>query len=839
MRPEIEANLAAGGTVLASHPRLARALAADADRQQRDAGLEAWPRPRIFTLDAWLEQAWTARGAGLLLSSAQEQRLWESVLKNAPGNTPGVDLAAEAAAAWQLAQAWELDWSSPAWRDSEETEAFAGWAAAFRRECRAHQWITAAELPAAAAAPPPGPVLLVGFDESTPAQARLFAAWRAGGCEVASSPSSGPAPAPQVRTAADAAAELALAAAWARDLLHRGAAGPIGVVVPGLGSVRVLAERIFAYALHPDREPWSTRPRAYHVSLGPALAFAGPAHAMLSLLRAVESAAGATLAEVLPWLRSPYFADSDSERGARAQLERALRHQHRQVWGWTDLRNLARGAGCSHWAAALDGVRTARGSWPARQSHSAWADSVARLGRAAGWPGERGLSSEEHQAGQAWEALLLDFAKLDEVAPPPIGFPEARSRLQALAQRVFQPQAADAPVQILGWPEAAGAEFRHLWIAGLSDDAVPPAGTPHPFLPLALQRGAGMPRASAELAAEHARREWQRLLASAPQVVASWAATRAEEALRPSPLLAGAAAAQVSGAAPSLLTPAPTELCEDALAPAAEGEEIRGPARILEDQSACAFRAFAHHRLHAGAAEPVADGLPATLRGELLHALLAVAWSQLRTQDALLAAPAAALASRAAEWAKAIVDNTEPLRGAPGLAALEAQRLARTALDWLDEERERGPFEVVAREEDAELQFAGLHLRMRRDRLDRAPNGDLHLLDYKSGPIRTAAPWQNGVAEFPQLPLYAVTHPQREKIAAIAFARVRTGEMKLISQPTPLGTLEAWEAELAALARAYLAGEARVAPREPPKTCEHCDLGPLCRIREQEAGDGD
>ena len=842
MQPQVAAALAAGGTVLASHPRLARALAAAHDRRQHEAGVRAWPRPLIVTLEGWLEQAWTARGDRLLLTSTQELLLWQSVIAAAPHADGRLDLEAiarSAATAWQLAHAWELDWSSPVWREAEETEAFADWATAFQRECSTHEWISAAELPRVGAAfpPSPGPVLLAGFESAPPAQTRLWARWQAAGLAVAALAAPYPPAEPKLVLSADAADELDRAAAWARALLDHGVSGPIGVIVPDMGAVLGRAERSFASALHPDHEPSPSArsaPRAFHVSLGRPLAFAPPVHAMLALLRAVESARQVVLADLLPWLRAPWFAASDSESGARAQLEHTLRQKHRLLWNWGDLGVQARASGCPHWATALDAVRAARQSWPVRQSHATWADALARVAHAAGWPGERSLASDEHQAVQAWETLLLDFAKLGEVAPLPITFSLARHRLESLAQRIFQPQAPDAPVQIMGWQEAAGAEFEHLWIAGLTDDAVPPSAGPHPFLPLALQREANMPRATSTLAAEHARLQWLRLLSSSPAVMASCAASRGDEILRPSPLLAGLASALAPLRLARPCAPAPVALLDDACAPAALGDEVQGPARILEEQSACPFRAFAHQRLHAAAAEPLDEGLPATARGELLHAMLDVVWSELSSHAALLAESVPALEAKLIAWAQSIVREFEPLQGTPGLAALEAQRLARTAMDWLKIERARDPFEVVAREDRVRLLFAGLELHLRSDRLDRTSAGELVLLDYKSGQM-PAKPWKNGASEFPQLPLYAVTHPQRDKIAAVAFAQVRAGACKLIGAPTPPATLDAWGAELAALARAYIAGDARVAPRAFPETCRRCDLPPLCRVSESAA----
>jgi hypothetical protein len=46
--------------------------------------------------------------------------------------------------------------------------------------------------------------------------------------------------------------------------------------------------------------------------------------------------------------------------------------------------------------------------------------------------------------------------------------------------------------------------------------------------------------------------------------------------------------------------------------------------------------------------------------------------------------------------------------------------------------------------------------------------------------------------------------------------------------------LGAWRRRLEALATEYAAGDARLAP-DPPRACEYCHLGALCRIAETAA----
>ena len=78
-----------------------------------------------------------------------------------------------------------------------------------------------------------------------------------------------------------------------------------------------------------------------------------------------------------------------------------------------------------------------------------------------------------------------------------------------------------APVQVLGTLEAAGLRFYDLWIAGLDDESWPPPASPAPFLPMRMQREAGVPGCSAEQALAFAMLVTDRLLASAPDVASA------------------------------------------------------------------------------------------------------------------------------------------------------------------------------------------------------------------------------------------------------------------------------------------------------------------------------
>jgi RecB family exonuclease len=268
---------------------------------------------------------------------------------------------------------------------------------------------------------------------------------------------------------------------------------------------------------------------------------------------------------------------------------------------------------------------------------------------------------------------------------------------------------------------------------------------------------------------------------------------------------------------------------------------VRGGTRVLADQAACPFRAFARFRLNAEALEEPAPGLDARDRGKLLHALMKFLWTELKTSESLKKDLEPAI-TRAAD---AAVKELE-LEGR--FAELERARLARLAREWIDKvEAKRQPFEVALLEEKRSLKVAGLEFSGRIDRMDRLKEGELKgahvLIDYKSG-NPTLKGWDLPRPEDPQLLLYALAEPER--LAAVVFAKLKPGEMrfmghakgenilpKVAKAQSWTRLLSDWKRETESLGAAFAAGDARVDPKNDLATCRLCDLQTLCRVYEK------
>ena len=492
---------------------------------------------------------------------------------------------------------------------NEDARAFAEWAKDYARRCDKESNTDEARLPDIVApllkeAALRKPKLLVAYAfDVVPPQVRDFLdACAKQGIEVRScAPEEKESKASRVAFPS-AREELEAAASWARAKLEAGAKR-VGVVVPELGQRRKEVARVFARVMHPGRNLPGAEQKAlpFNISLGAPLADYPLARAALSILELASGEIAFEQASKL--IRSPFLAGAEPELSQRAQLDKELRKRAPARVTLGKLVALIEGAPVlrQRLEALFALVREQPGG---ERSPHEWARHFSALLEAAGFPGERGLDSSEYQTQAKFNETLAEFAKLERVAPK-MSFAQALARLRRLCtDTLFQPETPDAPIQVLGVLESAGLEFDALWVSGLTDEAWPLAAAPNPFIPPALQRKAGIPEASAEATLARGKRITDGWLAAADEVVVSHPAMEQDRALLASPLISAVALGTPETGTYEryrdlIFAARRSETVQDGQAPALATKTPRGGTRILSDQAACPFRAFARHRLAA------------------------------------------------------------------------------------------------------------------------------------------------------------------------------------------------------------------------------------------------
>jgi ATP-dependent helicase/nuclease subunit B len=847
-----------GGTVVAPSRQRAVAIRLAHTRSRLQAGSTAWSSCDVLPFGAWLEREASQARHGALrglrrLGAAEEWLLWrEAALLACEGN----ELLQPASLAEALRRSAALVRDHGlAWPGAPTSEA------QVLGRARRHAERRCAELGAYSAldwslilrgAPRSrGPLFFAGCDSFGAAlRERLV---ELGATFAPPDPvEPGPAAATVIaRACADATDELRRAAQWCRAELQRDPAARLLVVVPQLAQRRAAAMLAFEHELGAP---------AFVIEGGQALDEYPVVSAALTLLRLCGGPL--EFQELAALLRSPYIGCGSIPQ--RAALELALRERNVHAADLVLLGALARGprGGGEALAAALDGVAP-RVAMPRGQRASAaeWARRFAAGLDAGGWPGAAPLGSEEQQQCERLRALLGELALVGAGGAGQLEHGAAVELLAAMARRTaFEAASGDVPVTLTATLDDPLVRYAGIWVAGLGAEHWPAPPRPDPFVPIAVQRAAGLLQASPQgqlESAQRAMRAWRRC---AKQLVLSWPESDGDVELQPSGLVARPRGRDEPRTVPPVLAdPLYTAVRAAAVREPRAAEPARawprerplpGGTRALQLQSLCPFRAVAELRLGAAAVSEPVPGLDYRERGQLLHRALQLVWTELGGSGALraMAANPLALMQRVAAATAQALRERLGLRLQPLAAPLVHNELERTerlihALLQQDLERaDTNEFQVVRLEEPQQAELAGVPLRLRMDRVDRLDDGRVVVIDYKSGAAESFRPL---AARPRQAQLLAYALLAEGDVAAVAAVHLNAGEVRwrgAAAQATLLPRLAKprgptapwpellahWRAVIDALALGFAAGAAAVQPQ--PGACRLCHLGALCRV---------
>lgn len=901
--PDVVAALETGAHVLTASPRAARALQAAFGRQCQANGRSSWRAPGILDWTSWTCALYNRLADScaedaelpLLLTPLQEEQLWQQVqtaeaeLVVSPGS-----LARLAQEAYALLGDYDAHPSRRApWAAAhQDAEHFLDWANAFEDLCRRRNVVSASLLNLRLASllhqqtPTLPPALwLIGFDRHTPSEERVLESVRQLGVQIHTvTPSPSPPASRRIVSATTQQQELAACAFWVHEQITANPALRIGILVPQLAQARPQIDRVFRRLLTPESaQRAADGALPYEFSLGSPLAAIPIIYAALLLLRFTTGPLSA--AEVSFLLTSGFLAKDASEASALSESDSALRKEGLLTTS-LDLATLLRH--CARRPALLPASVTARLSaaqahqlsFVRPRTHTQWSQQVPALLEALGWPGHPELSSLPFQARQRWDALVEQLAPLDLVSGP-VSWPTFVQQLSAAThQSLFAAEALDAPVQILGAAEAAGLTFDAVWFLSVQESNWPQPGRLHPLLAPALQQDAGMPHCTPQADQKLALLQIERIAASAPIVICSYAEQTENGEARPSPLL-NAFSSQphqpallpdsVPDPLPAFLSGQSTPIYSARLEeePAAVRpwplDRPAGGSEVLKRQAACGFQAFAAKRLAAEEVEDESWGLDPGERATLLHLALECFWSpeasppyQLHSLDDLQRAIGSgevddlihhavtcALSRDVAKTRDASDGAQDPWRAA--YLSTEHQRLCGLLRQWLEVEQDRAPFTIDAVEQRLpDVQVGPLRLSLRADRIDSVDGGQALILDYKTAADVRPSQWLGDRPDEPQLPIYAL-YGGIPRVAGIAFAQIRPGCFNLkglaLSPAAQLSpryesakyqitpeTVTEWDQSLRALAEQFSAGEAPVDPKRGAQTCAFCGLESICRI---------
>lgn len=875
--------------------RLASRIKTAWNHRQAGSGLNGWQTANIMAIEHWFDSAWqfyicgTGRdhsGRRVLTQYASHQ-LWQTCIKNSRRGQALLKISAtaqQAASAYKTIKLWQLDMSSDAVRQrfamDEDCSEFLRWFDQFEQLCVEQNCISRERCIELMLTDPLSQsieeLLLVEFEDIPPLYRAYFTAKVKRFSEYHDR---------EIKAHSFALAcndeehEIYLAAHWIKKILAEQPEATIGFIHPQLAQQRSRVERVFREVLDPAaiamEQARDTAP--FNFSVGIELGQCPPVMVALQMLGLLLSEVD--VEELVSVLSSRYSESEDDDLNGRSAIVKALHdggvatltgstvRYILQNTQWRDLDLQYHGIGFGDQLLSVSQTRI----FADEKNPSVWGQLAISMLAQLGWPGAGSLDSVEHQQVEHCYTLLADLESLDDVVGG-LNFSQFLIFLkQLLTETIFQPKTPDSPIQILGQLEGAGLQFSHLWVAGMGHFDWPPAANPSPFLPVAIQRSMAMPHADADREYHFSSQLLDRFRHSANQLCVSYVNVRDGIEQKLSGMLNDVklvSVEEVFGFIPerpylefwqTLAEVMQYEDYHDGLGPALSVEEhVRGGSGLIEDQAACAFRAFAKYRLGAEALGELQPALTSMDRGILMHDSLYRLWDEIEGSAKLSETDDLKLSvSIDNAVSSAIEDFLKMRRFQIGEKYLQVEkvRLIRLLEEWMSLERERDQFSVIAREKAGEFEFGPLKISLRIDRIDQLSDGSKLLIDYKSGNCEVQH-WFGQRPEKPQLPLYACS--EDDAISAIAYARVKAEKVSFIGISDSLDFSEIlrcedekavkkrrldwhgdwqqlkghWQTQITALAQEFIDGHVEVFPNKGQQTCRYCDLAPLCRKHE-------
>ena len=771
-------------------------------RQFRDLpDLSVMQAPPLYVLSQWMisiaSRIDLLRGKSIATTPDQYalRNLWDSVIrKSHPEITPqeSFSLSAQAINLDRLLSQWGEDSSQPGTKGTGDN--FGHWRLLVNAAKKQQGWFTGSDWLSHLAdqlshddIPPgilPKAITLRGFVELSELEESVFRGLRAQGVDVCEPPFAPDTQTTAIRTGfPDADKEIGAMAQWARQQVADGVKN-IAIIYNGLENAASQIQRILENTFEPESVLAHSRSADgfFHIAKGSSLA----CHPLISDgLLLIRLAMGGRyqkheFPDISRLLLSDNWAGADAEKFDRAKFELDLRT--RGLFNCS-LPYVADRATKGKAPGGLRQLRDCINLVTADRAKLAPAAQILVWLKQWGWPGKpesspetvacyrlflRLLEAIDHNENSSNSDCYLQLHRLcSETAMPVIGGPLS-------------------PVQVLTPEQAFGREFDAAWLANFTMENWPPRPVSNPFMTTAAARR--VPRATEDGMLAYTKHLTRGLLKCAPEVRVSWcnrlndlpvspspliskletveAATECEPELwaRTSPLAAG-----INSYKEHQWLQARTET--QALPVSVNPEtEFHSVIPMLNMQSACPLAAYLVFRLQAKMPSPPGPFTDVSFRGTLVHVALEKLYRKyLRTGEFPAVGEVNAAVSRAFD-----TKNADQFL-IPAVLSAERLLIEGMLTDWLNHEQSLNPGEIFELEWQVTAKIADISFKFQIDRVDRLADGQIVLLDYKTGSAHKTSDWGHQRLREVQLPLYATMLHQSGQLepAGISFANVR------------------------------------------------------------------
>lgn len=875
--------------LITPNQRLANHISQQFDYFNKNSNHTFWQIPPIYSFSQWQEQFWLEfqDDSRVLLNTYQELLLWEQSI-NASDSTSN-SLINKIKNAFDILQKWQVSIDHLKSYHYREVAYFYNSAEKFHKlskkyvcKSRLTKIITDLveqnhiRLPYI-----PKNIILLGFDDFSlaPLEKMLLKTLESHGHKIEQIEFRCQKSQQHRISFKDQNNEIVSMALWAKDRLKKNPNASIACVVPNLTELRSQVERIFTEIFSPQVFLSNNNDSIpFNISVGKVFTDYTIINTAFKILNLGNSTLD--LENLVVLLHSPYIANSVTENIERTFLAAKLQNINlTQITYEEILKFIENTSFCLGITNILQNHAQSLKQSSGHRSHAEWALFFTQQLQNFAWPQTTTLNSEEYQALKRWEKLLHEFASLDLISPR-ISHDTALQQINQLAIKIiFQPKKELVAINILGILETTGMNFDHMWVMGMNNQCWPPPANPNPFIPVELQKKLQIPHACAERELYFCQILTNRFCHSAEEVIFSHATMIDKQQYKASALIHSIPEKSFAefnlhhtSLAEQIFASKKLEaVSEGAFIPMQKNENITASGDLFKLQSLCPFRAFAKYRLQAKSLD---ESYENTLRGKFVHKILEQIWQQIQTHENLIHLTAFeldAIISTAINNCIKADKNTkfskrnfslENIIITENYIKLEKICLHELITKWLEFEKSRTPFKILALEKPIETYIGNLKIKLRLDRIDLLEDNKAIILDYKTGKkMPVSNDWTTNRPEDPQLPLYycAVANVINEAIEGVLIANLNIIELnttkkkflhgkaknpKKIHNENNLKNLNIeteinweeltakWQTTIENLAQDFCNGHAKVDPLDSKKSCEFCDLHALCRIKE-------
>ncbi len=829
------------GTVVTANRRLARILSDEYASRQLAAGEKAWSSPAIFAWQDWLAElsdiALEQEKLPTRINAHQSQVLWERCLLKEidDSDTSITTLVRLSRETRQRLADWQVSIGEVArMAQSDDHRVFASVSGRFLGLLEHENWVDDAGLAEFVLSLIveqkillSGRYTFAGFERQRPILKAFQDAMTASGVAVSTVPNPETQGECVLGEFETTAAELRAAGAWARERLEKHPEARIAIIANGLDKEADSIARHVREGVTPGwQHGHSSIFEAVNVSYGQRLSdYPAIAVALLLLRWLVRDVPSG---DVSLLLRSALLGATDTADNVagRSRLELKLRQLPDRKWSpsmiTAEFRGRDDGEITNDWISLLAAFSKRRRELPKTATPAAWAEFIDEILRSFNWPGPGSLDSAEFQLINRWRELLNEFARLGLVCST-LSAHAAIARVELMAsETVFQPESGNAAIQLMGALEASGSQFDGIWISGVSTANWPPAGTPSAMVSRRLQEKYGMPDCTPADTYQCADQVLRNLIASAKDVVCSFALTiddaeqTASELLTPLTTSVDQNYNDPGWYAATLRTRSDVVAVEDIVPVVTEGEKISGGAGTMQRQILSPISAFVHGRMGARVIYPQAVGIPAPMRGNLIHDALYKMYLDLPASREMRMWVGEELDSRIAKAIDFAFGRHEKNADAvlQQLLLLERSRIAQLLRQFVAIDSNRDSFRIAGVEGTFEFVAGHIRLPLRFDRIDEFDDGTIAILDYKTGTKKTLLNRDN---EAQEIQLFVYASATDAPVSALALVNVDSREIAFEGAGRGFTDDDEWpellsriKAEIAAACMEMSGGDVRV-----------------------------